>query len=88
MKAKITTPKGLSRANETQSTKQEINCKNPNSPEANQFAVYASAAEKLNQGLPGPNSRSGENKSLIRNVRISMEAPKLLSPHELMYTPS
>ena len=40
-----------------------INCKNPYSPEANQFAVYASAAEKLNQGLPGPNSRSGQNES-------------------------
>ena len=39
--------------------------KNPNWPEANQLAIYkTSTAEKLNKGLPGTNSTSGQNVEL------------------------
>ena len=49
---------------------------NPNWPEANQLAIYKCSWElKLNQGLPGTNSTSGQSGSWTRDLRISRQAP-------------
>ena len=70
-------PQGLFRANETQRndrTEQQQLLRIPTGRRQTSW-LFTSAAGKLNQGLPGSNSTSGQSGSWTRDLRISRQAP-------------